>query len=96
MNPAGESQANLNNQDYFTSKAFKINTGENNLMLLSAPSAAMIPCSAVTTAKCEYSVGQSRDIYDEETESIVAETRNIHGHTGGHCHLAKEYPTLAT
>ena len=39
-----------------------------------APAVAVILCSAVPTAKCQYAVARSHDVYVEETESIVAGT----------------------
>ena len=39
-----------------------------------APSVAAIICAAVSTAKCQYAVARSHDIYVEETEAAVAGT----------------------
>ena len=39
-----------------------------------APAVAVILCSAVPTATCQYAVARSHDVYVEETESIVAGT----------------------
>ena len=90
--------ANLNNQDYFASKAFKTNTRENNLILLSAPSAAMILYNAVTREKYAYPIAQSHDIYVEETESFIAGTTILSMVTLAMviAILTKEYPTLVT
>ena len=63
-----------------------------------APSVAVILCSAVPTAKCQYAVARSHDIYVEETESIVAGT-TIHSMVTLAvviAMLAKAYPTLVT
>ena len=62
------------------------------------PSVAVILCSAVPTAKCQYAVARSHDIYVEETESIVAGTTILSMVTLAVviAMLAKEYPTLVT
>ena len=58
----------------------------------------MISHSAVTTAKREYPIAQSHDIYIKETKSIAAGTRiNSMGTLAVViAMLAKKYPTLAT
>jgi predicted permease len=63
-----------------------------------APSVAVILCSAVPTAKCQYAVARSHDVYVEETESIVAGTTILSMVTLAVviAMLAKEYPTLVT
>ena len=61
-----------------------------------APSVAVILCSAVPTAKCQYAVARSHDVYVEETESIVAGTTILSMITLAVviAMLAKQYPTL--
>ena len=39
-----------------------------------APSVAVVVCAAVSTAKCQYAVARSHDVYVEETEAAVAGT----------------------
>ena len=58
----------------------------------------MILYSAVTRAKCKYSIAQSLDIYVEETESIAARERINSMVTLAMviAILAKEYPALVT
>ena len=63
-----------------------------------APSVAVILCSAVPTAKCQYAVARSHDVYVEETESIVAGTTILSMITLSVviAMLAKEYPSIVT
>ena len=62
------------------------------------PSVAVILCSAVPTAKCQYAVAYSHDVYVEQTESIVAGTTILSMITLAIviAMLAKEFPTVVT
>ncbi len=62
------------------------------------PSVAVILCSAVPTAKCQYAVAYSHDVYVEQTESIVAGTTILSMITLAIviAMLAKEFQTVVT
>ena len=62
------------------------------------PSVAVILCRAVPTAKCQYAVAYSHDVYVEQTESIVAGTTILSMITLAIviAMLAKEFPTVVT
>ena len=62
------------------------------------PSVAVILCSAVPTAKCQYAVAYSHDVYVEQTESIVAGKTILSMITLAIviAMLAKEFPTVVT